>query len=202
MNSTPTQSTPGADQFAGSEDFAAAALRVYAALIDLDPQAPLARSIPELASAEAVDATTLRCVVRPGFSFLRGTIRLTILIAEQNPQERNVAMRVTGSGIGMSLKIECRVTVVETDAGSRIDWQAQVLERKGLIAAVSPSLIRGAAEKVIRDGWDAMRAQPHDFVLLMNAWISNLPNNGFRFVCRASDGRPDSLAMQSSIAAC
>ena len=33
----------------------------------------------------------------------------------------------------------------------------------------------------------------------MNAWISNLLNNGFRFVCRASDGRPDSLAMQSSI---
>ena len=62
-------------EFGGTEQFAAEPEKLYALLTDLDA---MAGTIPDLVSAERVELRTLKCVVRPGFSFLRGTMRLPL----------------------------------------------------------------------------------------------------------------------------
>ena len=87
---------PAAVTFGGNEIFSAPPEQVFAALTDLDR---LPRLIPELVSAEKIDDRTLNCVVRPGFSFLRGTLRMTITIIDMNAP-KTASMKVSAAGIG------------------------------------------------------------------------------------------------------
>lgn len=136
-------------QFGGHEVFAAEPARVYTVLTDLDT---LAASIPDLVSAERIDSTSMRCVVRPGFAFLRGEMKLLIALADLNPPE-SATMTISAQGIGVGLKVESRLQIVAEGQGSKLTWQASVTELKGLIATVSPGLVKAAANSIIRDAW-------------------------------------------------
>lgn len=141
-------------EFGGEERFAASPERVYAQLTDLDAMAAL---IPDLVSSERVDERTLKCVVRPGFSFIRGTLRMTVALGDcQAPHQ--AAMNVAGQGIGMSMQVASQLKIEADGDGSRLDWTARVEQLKGLVAAVSPGLISGAADQVIKHTWDKLRA--------------------------------------------
>ncbi len=141
--------------FSGAERFKAAAPRVYDTLADLDG---LKDSIPDLVSAQRVDERTLSCVVRPGFSFLRGTLKMTIALDKTEPG-RAAAMSVNADGIGVGMKMESRFTVEPDGGGSLVKWEAQVTEMRGLIKAVGSTLIRAAADRVVRDGFARLRAR-------------------------------------------
>lgn len=142
-------------EFGGQERFAASPERVYALLTDLQA---LAAVIPDLVSSEKVDERSLKCVVRPGFSFLRGTLRLVIALGECQPPRR-ATMRVDAQGIGMSMGVASELLVCGEPDGSRLEWTARIESRKGLISAVSPALIRAAADQVIRHAWSQVRKQ-------------------------------------------
>jgi carbon monoxide dehydrogenase subunit G len=142
-------------EFGGEERFAAAPERVYALLTDLDA---MAATIPDLVSAEKVDERTLKCVVRPGFSFLRGTMRLTITLGDCTPGNE-AAMNIDAQGIGLSMGVASQLRVSGEPDGSRLDWTARIVQQKGLIAAVSTSLIKAAADQVIRHAWTQVRKQ-------------------------------------------
>lgn len=142
-----------ANEFGGEESFASPPERVYALLTDLDA---MASTIPDLVSSEKVDDRTLKCVIKPGFSFLRGTMRSTIQLGECTPNER-AAMNVEAAGIGVGMLIASQLDIQPEGSGSRLIWRATIEQRKGLLAAVSPSLIRGAADQVIRHTWNAVR---------------------------------------------
>jgi carbon monoxide dehydrogenase subunit G len=142
-------------EFGGEEHFAASQERLYALLTDLDA---MAATIPDLVSSEKVDAQTLKCVVRPGFSFLRGTMRLAITLVDCQPSQR-ATMRVDSQGIGMGLVVVSDLEISPEPDGSRLDWSARIESRRGLISAVSPALIRGAADQVIRHAWTQVRKQ-------------------------------------------
>ena len=121
---------------------------------DLDA---LAATIPDITSAERLDEQTLRCVVRPGFSFLRGTLHTTIELDDLQPPESAV-MRIASQGIGATVKMESRLRISPTDdGGSRLDWTAAVTELKGLVATISRPLIQAAAEKTIVQAWQRIR---------------------------------------------
>jgi uncharacterized protein len=143
------------EPFTGEERFAAPPARVFEALTDPDS---LAAAIPDLVSHEKVDDRTLKCSVRPGFSFIRTTLRMTVEIAEAQPHEQ-VSLRIHSQGIGAAMKVECRMRIHPEQGGAaaQVAWEAHVHELSGLITAVSPTLIRGAADKVIRDGWETLR---------------------------------------------
>jgi len=140
-------------EFGGEEAFKSQPDRVYALLTDLNT---LAATIPDLVSSEKVDERTLKCVVRPGFSFLRGTLKLTITIEDSQPPE-SAAMRVAAQGIGVALEIVSNLHVAADGAGSRLTWNARVEKLAGLVAALSPSLIKAAADQVIRHAWQQVR---------------------------------------------
>jgi carbon monoxide dehydrogenase subunit G len=141
----------------GKERFNAPPAKLYAELTNLDA---LAANIPDLQSSQKVDDRTLQCVVKPGFSFIRGTMKTRIHLAETTPDQR-VVMKVSASGIGMGMEIESRLNILPEDGGaaSTLDWEAAVVGRSGLLSLVGPSLIQGAAEKTIRDGWEKLRAR-------------------------------------------
>jgi carbon monoxide dehydrogenase subunit G len=147
--------TKDAAEFGGTEHFAASPERVYALLTDLDGMAAV---IPDAVSTERVGANVLKCVVRPGFSFLRGTMRLSIALADCQAPER-ASMKVDAQGIGMALGVVSQLAIFGEGEGSRLEWSANIESRKGLIAAVSPNLIKAAADQVIRHAWNQVRKQ-------------------------------------------
>ena len=146
----PTELPP----FSGTEVMRADVERVFGVLTDLAGIAPL---LPGLVSFEVVDARTMRAVVRPGFSFVRTTMKLTFTLGETQPSER-AQLTIQASGIGAGMEIEAQVQL-SPDAASttRVDWQARVTQLTGLLTHVSPALIQGAANQVIADGWTAVR---------------------------------------------
>ena len=144
------------EPFSGTEPFAAPRERVFAVLTDLDA---LAAAMPGLVSSARVDQRTLKAVVKPGLSFLGGQIKLTVSIVETSGPD-SALLRVEGKSIGVSMNVESRLKLSPAEGGgTKLDWEARVYDMKGLIAAVPAGLIRAAAEKVIRDGWQALRGQ-------------------------------------------
>lgn len=143
-------------EFGGEERFDASPERLFAVMTDLDA---LPEAIPDLQSHERVDDRTLRCVIRPGFSFLRGTMKVTIQLAELSPP-REALTNVTAQGIGTSLKMVSRMWIDPADgAGAKLRWEAQILELRGLVSAISPTLLKAAADQVIRHTWDRVRGR-------------------------------------------
>lgn len=142
-------------EFGGEEHFAASQERVYALLTNLDA---MAATIPDLVSSEKVDDRTMKCVVKPGFSFLRGTMRLTISLGDCQPSER-AAMNVEAQGIGVGMSVVSQLLVHPEGDGSRLEWTARIEQLKGLMSAVSPTLIKAAADQVIRHAWSKVRKE-------------------------------------------
>jgi carbon monoxide dehydrogenase subunit G len=68
-------------------------------------------------------------------------------------------MQVAAQGIGVSMRVVSQLQVTPADDGSRLVWSAQVDQLKGLVAALSPSLIKAAADQVIRHAWTQVRQQ-------------------------------------------
>jgi carbon monoxide dehydrogenase subunit G len=152
---------PSALEFGGQEAIASSGERVLAALGDLSF---VARLLPDVESNEVVDERTLRAVVRPGFSFLRGKLNVTIVRAA-DPAPNELAYRVESKGVGVTVVVETLVHVENTATGSAdsataaLTWSAQVTQLSGLVAAISKPLIRAAAEQVIGQCWQRLRAE-------------------------------------------
>ena len=142
-------------RFDGEERFGAPPERVFALLTDLDR---LGTSIPDRVSSERVDERTLNAVVRPGFSFLRGTMKLRVTLEELNPPTSAV-MRIDSQGIGVSMQVESRMTLTPDGDGTKVVWQSNVTQMKGLVATISPGLVRAAAEQVVQSGWKQLHEQ-------------------------------------------
>ena len=57
--------------------------------------------------------------------------------------------------VGVVVEAELNLTAVET--GTKLVWTASIVERKGLLKAVSAGLIQGAAQRVVDDFWSAVQ---------------------------------------------
>ena len=140
-------------EFTGRERIAAGADEVFRKLTDLDF---VRDGVPDLVSAERV-GEELRCRVRPGVSFLKGTLDVVFRVVESAAP--TATMTVQGKGIGASLAIETTMQVRATEDGRACDveWTSRVTQLGGLLKAVSKGLIEGLAQKVSRRTWDDLR---------------------------------------------
>ncbi|HEY5314583.1 MAG TPA: SRPBCC domain-containing protein [Pirellulales bacterium] len=137
-------------EFGGTQQFSVPPERIFNFLTDLEAVASL---IPDLQSSQRTGPRTLECVVRPGFSFLRGTLKLRIEVGNLEPPKR-ATMFVTAQGIGVTLRIESQLDIEPTVDGSQLTWTARITDQKGLVASLSPALLRAAADQVIRHAWE------------------------------------------------
>jgi carbon monoxide dehydrogenase subunit G len=145
--------------FEGDRDFPQAPATVHAALSDARFLVACVPGVEKLERAEPGEAV---CVLRPGFSFIRGTLVVTLRVVESAAAS---AVRIVGhgKGIGSSNDVEVAVTLAPHDAGCRVHWGADVTNLSGLVKAIPEGLLRAAAQKVIGEVWtkvDAKLAAP------------------------------------------
>ncbi len=68
-------------------------------------------------------------------------------------------MNVAAEGIGVSMRVASTLRIAPEGTGSKLTWEARLEEVKGLAAALSPGLIKAAADQVIRQAWQQVRMQ-------------------------------------------
>ena len=139
-------------QLSGEEHFGQKQTEIWARLTDAEF---LARCLPGLERVESDESAFLVCRVRPGLSFLKGTIKVTLEAYGRQPPD-SLCVRVCSKGIGSSAMVETSVEL-SADGGTRISWRAEIVELGGLLKPVSRSLIQAAAGKIIADGWGGFR---------------------------------------------
>jgi carbon monoxide dehydrogenase subunit G len=142
-------------QFDGDRDFDRPPAEVFGKLGDARF---LAECVPGVESVSRSEAETVVCTIRPGVSFVRGTLEVTMRVAEAVP-ERSLRLELSSKGIGSSSLVEALLTFAPREGGTRVHWVAQVKELGGLLKAVPQGLIRGAAGKVVADAWAAVEAR-------------------------------------------
>lgn len=152
----------------GEEEFPLSRPRLWGHLTDMEC---LSRSIPDLESVSRSEPGLLVCRVRPGFSFLRGSLEVHFEITDQQAPER-AQMRVTSRGIGSSVCVRLEIELIDPAAGgpdadsasgvtgrTRLRWAADIEELGGLLKPVSHDLIRAAAGRLVAQIWSNVRRQ-------------------------------------------
>lgn len=136
--------------FEGTENFGVPLDVLYAKVTDASF---LVNAMPD---AEVVEATPDRGVwkLKPGLSFLKGTIETTITVAERTPNAAKYT--IVGKGIGATSTVVADLKFEATEAGSRINWTGDVTALTGLLKLVPKGLMQATAQKVIADVWAAV----------------------------------------------
>jgi carbon monoxide dehydrogenase subunit G len=114
--------------------------------------------IPGIESASEAGKDQAACIIRPGFSFVRGTLGVTLKVLEANEPQR-VHLSIESKGIGSSSKVDASLALDVGSAGSLVNWKADVIELGGLLKAVPQGLIKASAQKVIADVWAGIEAK-------------------------------------------
>lgn len=91
-----------------------------------------------------------KCSVRPGFSFVRGSLDVVVKILEA-VEPSLIRVGLVSKGIGSGSDVEATLNFTPHEKGSRVHWQADIKSMSGLMKMVPTGLIKGAAQKVIED---------------------------------------------------
>jgi carbon monoxide dehydrogenase subunit G len=146
---------PLMQRFEGERTFARSIAELWPKLSDA---AFLAGCVPDATLTGEPDHDRARYAVRPGFSFARGSLDVTMEILERHEPDM-VRFRLTSKGIGSSSVVESALSLTAQGAGTKVAWTAEVTQLGGLLKMVPAGLIRGAAQKVIADVWDGIAKQ-------------------------------------------
>lgn len=134
-------------RFEGDKDFRPAPAELWAKLSDarfLVQCVPGAEKVKESAQDHAL------FTLRPGFSFLPGTLNVTLTVAEAVAGEL-VRVLAHSKGIGTSSDIEAALQLAPQDSGTRVHWITEVKNLGGLLKAAPQGLLKAAAQKAIED---------------------------------------------------
>jgi carbon monoxide dehydrogenase subunit G len=121
----------------------------------------LVQCVPGVESVIESGPDRAACILRPGFSFVRGTLELALQVADVEPG-KTARLQLQTKGIGTTSAVEASYTVEPREGGSRLHWTIDVKELGGLLKAVPQGLIKAAAQKVINDAWAAVDAKLAD----------------------------------------
>lgn len=142
-------------RFEGEKDFSQLPAEVWAKLTDARF---LVQCIPDVESVPEVASDRARLVLRPGFSFARGTLEAILHIVDAIAPTA-ARYTIANKGIGSSADVEATIALVPQGTGTRVRWTAEVKALGGLLKMVPSGLIRGAAQKVVQDTWSAVEAK-------------------------------------------
>jgi carbon monoxide dehydrogenase subunit G len=142
-------------RFEGDKDFPLAPAELWAKLTDARF---LVQCIPDVESVKEQQPDRAELVLRPGFSFVRGTLEVTLRVVEA-VAPASARYLIPSKGIGSSAEVEATVALSGQGGGTRVHWTAEVKSLGGLLKMVPSGLIRGAAQKVVNDIWTAVEAK-------------------------------------------
>jgi carbon monoxide dehydrogenase subunit G len=143
------------EPFNGVEILDASPQRVHDFLINLEV---LVKIVPGLVKSERVDESTVKTVIRPGFSFIRTNLKQDFTLVEHVPHEK-VVIDVHAKGIGTAFSVKSTMDLSSHEDGNstKLEWEAEIMQMTGLVAALGTTIIRAAADQVIKQGFEAMR---------------------------------------------
>lgn len=142
-------------RFEGEKDFPQAPAELWEKLSDARF---LVQCIPDVESVKDPVADRAELVLRPGFSFVRGTLEATLRVVDA-VSPTSARYLIANKGIGSSADVEATVALEPQGSGTRVYWSAEVKALGGLLKMVPSGLIRGAAQKVVNDAWTAVEAK-------------------------------------------
>jgi carbon monoxide dehydrogenase subunit G len=93
--------------------------------------------------------------VRPGFSFMRGSLDVSIDVLG-GEEGKTIKYTQRSKGIGTTSEVETSLTLEPAESGTKVKWRSEVKSLGGLLKMVPAGLIRGAANRVIEDGWNGV----------------------------------------------
>src|SRR5688500_2808039 len=105
-------------QFEGDRDFPLPPAELGAKLSDARF---LAQCVPGAEAVKKSEPQEAVCVVRPGFSFARGTLEVTLRVLETVPGQ-SVRLEVVGKGIGSTSTVEAVAKLVPQGDGTHVHW--------------------------------------------------------------------------------
>src|SRR5438105_1076106 len=105
-------------RFDGNRTFTLPPADVFAKLTDARF---LVTCIPDVETLNKVEANEASLVLRPGLSFMRGTLNLTLQIAEAAPPGHARFILIT-KGIGSSTTVEATLTLAPLADGAHVHW--------------------------------------------------------------------------------
>ncbi len=112
----------------------------------------LATCIPDGVPHAGATRDRAVCTVHPGFSFIRGSLDVTIeVLGGEEPTTLKFSQK--SKGIGSSSEVETSLTLERHETGTKARWHAEVKSMGGLLKMVPGGLVRGAANRVIEDVW-------------------------------------------------
>jgi len=118
----------------------------------------LVRCVPGIEKTSQLEPNRAVFVLRPGLSFARGTLEVTMEIVDAVPNQ-SARFNLLSKGIGSSSDVQATLTLQAHESGSRVHWTAEIRQLGGLLKAVPAGLIQAAARKVISDVWTAIEVQ-------------------------------------------
>jgi carbon monoxide dehydrogenase subunit G len=141
--------------FEGDRDFPLLPVNVWSKLSDARF---LVQCIPDVESISVSEVAKVICTIRPGFAFIRGTLELTVQVADAVP-EKTVRLQLHTKGIGSTSDVEANLAVALQEDGTRVHWSADIQNLGGLLKAVPQGLIKASAQKIIGDVLAAVEKQ-------------------------------------------
>ena len=141
--------------FDGERTFTLSPEKLWPKLRDM---AFLATCVPDASAHEGATRDRAAATVKPGFSFMRGSLDITAEILDSK-EPTSVKYRLTSKGIGSSSVVETALTLTPHEQGTKVAYRAEVTSLGGLLKMVPAGLIRGAAQQVIEDVWTGVGAK-------------------------------------------
>jgi len=118
----------------------------------------LGRCISNVESVAQSGPDKIQIKLRPGVSFVRGTLDATIQIEKGEPG-RSVRYSIHSRAIGSTSDAAATVQLEPTPVGTEVQWTVMIKTLGGLLKAVPQGLIKASAQKVITDIWSAVERQ-------------------------------------------
>lgn len=139
-------------KFEGSVDIAAPRDKVWAFVIDPNQ---VGQCGPGVESIEVIDATHFKAVAKVGIGFISARFTVNMEMADQDPPNRAV-IKAHGQAPGSAVDATASMTLSAIDAGTRMDWDADVTI-SGSLASLGARLIEGTANKMIGQTFECMK---------------------------------------------
>lgn len=135
----------------GQEDLMLPRERVFELLTN---SAFIAKSLPDAQETKVVDESSLDAKMKIGISFLTTNMNVHMKIADMVPSQ-HARLLVDGTGSGSSMKITSDFNL-EGDVPTKMKWAADA-EITGVMAGIGSSILKGFAEKKVREIFDGIK---------------------------------------------
>jgi carbon monoxide dehydrogenase subunit G len=118
----------------------------------------LGRCISNVESVTQPGPNKIQIKLRPGVSFVRGTLDVTIQIEKGDPG-KSIRYLIHSRAIGSTSDAAAAVQLQPGSVGTEVQWTVMIKTLGGLLKAVPQGLIKASAQKVITDIWSSVERQ-------------------------------------------